>query len=78
VSPEISDAEAITQGWDPQERRHLQELIAARVPFLDHGFHRLLPDGSRMQFRVSGQPVFDDTCRYLGYRGVGVAVTAWH
>jgi CheY-like chemotaxis protein len=78
VAPEISDADALAQGWDPRERRQLQELIAARVPFLDHGFHRLLPDGSRMQFRVSGQPVFDDTCRYLGYRGVGVAVTAWH
>jgi hypothetical protein len=33
-------------------------------------------DGSRQQFRMSGEPVFDSNCRVTGYRGVGVEVLA--
>ena len=76
VSVSVSDETAVAQGWDLQERRALQNLIAARAPFIDHGFHRTLPDGSRLQYRVSGQPLFDTACRFQGYRGVGVDVTA--
>jgi PAS domain S-box-containing protein len=62
-------------GWNIAERRVLQANIAARRPFLDFTFHRVQRDGSRQQFRVSGQPMFDDACRYIGYRGIGVEVT---
>ena len=75
---EISDAVALSQGWDLNERRGLQAKIAAHQPFLDYAFHRRLPDGSRQQFRVSGQPMFDSACRFTGYRGVGVDVTVGH
>ncbi len=75
---EISDAVAVSQGWDLDERRGLQAKIAAQQPFLDYVFHRHLPDGTRQQFRVSGQPMFDTTCRFIGYRGVGVDVTVGH
>ena len=63
-------------GWDEAERRTLREAIAARQPFLDFVFSRVNPDGSRQQFRVSGEPMFDRFCTYLGYRGVGVEVLA--
>jgi PAS domain S-box-containing protein len=61
-------------GWDPVERAALQRRVADRQPFIDKLFHRTLPDGRRQQFRVSGQPMFDRGCRFIGYRGVGVEV----
>ena len=65
-------------GWDAAERAFLQSLIDNRQPFLDYLFHRVRADGSMQQFRVSGQPMFDHTCRFVGYRGIGVEVTAGH
>ncbi|MEO8060720.1 MAG: PAS domain-containing protein [Burkholderiales bacterium] len=65
---------AAADGWDEAERDAIQARIAARQPFLDFGFQRIGPDGSRRQFRVSGQPMFDPSCRFLGYRGIGVEV----
>jgi len=59
-------------GWDEAERHELWQNIADRRPFLDFVFHRTNPDGSKQQFRVSGQPMFDQACRFLGYRGVGI------
>ena len=63
-------------GWDVSERQVLQARIAARKPFLDFMFHRVNGNGSRRQYRVSGQPMFDQACRFLGYRGIGVEVMA--
>ena len=61
-------------GWNETERAALRTRIAAREPFLDFPFSRQQADGVRQQFRVSGQPMFDQTCRFIGYRGVGVEV----
>ncbi len=61
-------------GWNEAERTALRTRIAAREPFLDFPFSREQADGVRQQFRVSGQPMFDRTCRFIGYRGVGVEV----
>jgi PAS domain S-box-containing protein len=58
--------------WNEEERKRLQETISARKPFLDFVFNRVNTDGSRQQFRVSGEPMFDGTCRFIGYRGIGV------
>lgn len=63
-------------GWDMAERQALQARIAAREPFLDVLFHRVSGDGARRRYRVSGQPMFDQACRFLGYRGIGVEVMA--
>jgi hypothetical protein len=27
------------------------------------------------KFQVSGQPMFDRSCRFIGYRGIGVELT---
>ena len=72
----------LTQWWsrfdDPLlgqlVRQALQANIAARRPFLDFVVHRLRTDGSRQQFRISGQPMLDASCRFTGYRGVGTEV----
>ncbi len=63
-------------GWNEAERKLLQERIAARQPFLDFVFSRVNADGSRQQFRVSGEPMFNQSSRFIGYRGIGVELTA--
>ena len=62
-------------GWNEDERVVLQAKIAARQPFLDFAFSRINPDGTRQQFRVSGEPMFNQSCRFTGYRGIGVETT---
>ena len=65
-----------SDGWDDQERAAVYSTIAAREPFLDFVFHRVKPDGSHQQFKVSGEPMFNQAGRFLGYRGIGVEVFA--
>ncbi len=74
--PGADSAGAPSAGWDETERAALQATIAARKPFIDFVLHRCGADGARQQYRVSGQPLFDQACRFLGYRGVGVEMTA--
>ena len=62
-------------GWNELERERLRATIAAREPFIDFLFHRRSADGREQQFRVSGEPMFDGSCRFIGYRGIGVEVT---
>jgi hypothetical protein len=59
-----------------QSEAELQARIAARQPFLDFVFSRDKADGSQQQFRVSGEPMFNESCRFIGYRGIGVEITA--
>src|SRR5277367_655013 len=65
-------------GWDEIQRQALQAKIGARQPFLDFTLSRANPDGSRQQFRISGEPMFNTACRFLGYRGIGVEITTGH
>jgi PAS domain S-box-containing protein len=62
-------------GWNRDERETLLAKIAARQPFLDFLLNRVHADGSRQQFRVSGEPMFNQSCRFIGYRGIGVELT---
>jgi PAS domain S-box-containing protein len=62
-------------GWNEAERAVLQAAVAARQPFLDYVFSRVNPDGSTSRFRVSGEPMFNSSCRYVGYRGIGVELS---
>jgi len=59
-------------GWNEAARAELQAIIAARQPFLDFVFSRVNADGSQQDFQVSGEPMFTQSCRYIGYRGIGV------
>jgi PAS domain S-box-containing protein len=63
-------------GWDKPKRDELLALIAARQPFLDFALSRVNADGSEQQFRVSGEPMFNRSCAFIGYRGIGVETTA--
>ena len=62
-------------GWNEAERQVLQEKIATRQPFLDFVFSRARADGSQQKFQVSGEPMFNQSCRFIGYRGIGVELT---
>jgi PAS domain S-box-containing protein len=66
------------EGWDMAERSALQARISARQPFIDFALHRTDADGRQRQYRISGEPMFDQTCRYLGYRGIGVEMAPTH
>ncbi|HXM82972.1 MAG TPA: response regulator [Burkholderiales bacterium] len=63
-------------GWNKAERELLQATIAARQPFLDFVFSRVNADGSQQKFQVSGEPMFNESSRFIGYRGIGVELTA--
>jgi PAS domain S-box-containing protein len=60
------------QGWNEDEREALQARIANRQPFVDFVFSRVNTDGSQQYFQVSGEPMFNQSCRFIGYRGIGV------
>lgn len=63
-------------GWNEDERKALQAAIAAREPFLDLIFSRCNPNGTRQKFQVSGEPMFNKSLRFVGYRGIGIELTA--
>jgi PAS domain S-box-containing protein len=66
-----SDTNGYSVGWNEAERETLNATIAARQPFLDFIFTRIEANGSQRSFRVSGEPMFNGSCRLTGYRGVG-------
>ena len=69
-------SDARLAGWNEEERKALQTMIAARQPFLDFAFSRTNPDGTRQTFQVSGEPMFNQACRFVGYRGIGIELPA--
>ncbi|KAB8062692.1 MULTISPECIES: response regulator [Janthinobacterium] len=63
------------QRWNATERALLDAKIAAREPFLDFIYSRANLDGSTQYLQVSGEPMFDNGSRFIGYRGIGLDVT---
>ena len=64
------------QRWNAAERALLDAKIAAREPFLDFIYSRQNGDGSMQYLQVSGEPMFDNGSRFVGYRGIGLDITA--
>lgn len=62
-------------GWIEDERETLSANLAARKPFLDFVYSRINSGGPRHYLMVSGEPIFDSSGRYTGYRGIGKDVT---
>ena len=61
--------------WNEAERAMLEANLAARRPFLDFVYSRTNPDGSQQHLMVSGEPMFDASGGFIGYRGIGKDVT---
>ncbi len=77
VDPLHEDDDAqLPSGWNDAERVQLHNIITQRQPFLDYLFHRMRPDGTQQTFQVSGEPMFDRLGRFVGYRGIGLEITA--
>lgn len=70
------DGDVEMTGWNAAEREELQSRIAARQPFLDFLFNRVHADGSTQKFQVSGEPMFNGSCGYIGYRGIGIELVS--
>jgi PAS domain S-box-containing protein len=65
----------VLTGWNAEQRAELEANIAARRPFLDFIYSRENPDGSKQYLQVSGEPMFDQASRFVGYRGIGADIT---
>ena len=61
--------------WNVEEHALLNANIAARQPFLDFIYSRKNADGSHQYLQVSGEPMFDLSSRFVGYRGIGMDIT---
>jgi len=56
---------------DEDKWREHRATLDAHLPFRDFELARPTPDGGRRYVSVSGMPVFDESGRFVGYRGVG-------
>ncbi|MDP2144743.1 MAG: response regulator [Gallionella sp.] len=61
--------------WNKAERAALEANMTARRPFLDFVYSRTMPDGATQYLMVSGEPMFDSSGGFTGYRGIGKDVT---
>jgi diguanylate cyclase (GGDEF)-like protein/PAS domain S-box-containing protein len=68
---ELGKDEIDNEKW----RRHLADLDARR-PFRDFSYTYRHKDGRLLHFTTSGQPVFNEDGRFMGYRGTGADITA--
>jgi PAS domain S-box-containing protein len=67
---EIPYVEPDEEAW----RRH-RATLEAHLPFRDFELARPTADGGTRYVSVSGIPVFDESGRFVGYRGVGRHIT---
>jgi PAS domain S-box-containing protein len=67
---EVPYLEPDEEAW----RRH-RETLDAHLPFRDFELARPTPEGGKRYVSVSGLPVFDESGKFLGYRGVGRHIT---
>lgn len=68
---EVPSVQPDAAGW----RAH-RETLRARRPFRDFETARVGDDGVLRHYSIDGEPVFDATGRFTGYRGVGRNITA--
>jgi PAS domain S-box-containing protein len=73
----LGDAQdAGVTGWNETERKQLHSMISHRQPFLDFIISRVKADGAEQKYLVSGEPMFSQSARFVGYRGIGVELVA--
>lgn len=75
ISDSATTDELAAAGWNVQERATLDAKIENRQPFLDYIYSRTLPDGRVQYLQVSGEPMFDASSAFSGYRGIGLDVS---
>jgi diguanylate cyclase (GGDEF)-like protein len=68
---ELAGAAMSEERWAPHKA-----ILANRLPFRNFRWERFGPDGSRYFITISGDPVYDRTGVFTGYRGTGRDITA--
>lgn len=68
---ELPGTEIVSQSWEQHKA-----LLAERKPFRDLVLKRTAASGAIHFIRVSGEPIFDKSGRFTGYRGVTRDITA--
>jgi PAS domain S-box-containing protein len=66
-TPYLSPDEA---GWQAH-----RAALDAHLPFRDFQLSRPSPDGTELYLSISGDPLFDASGAFVGYRGVGADIT---
>jgi PAS domain S-box-containing protein len=61
--------------WNEEEREILMSHLLSRSPFLDMVYCRTNAEGVMQYLMVSGEPMFDTSGSFYGYRGTGKDVT---
>ena len=61
--------------WDESQLVALEAIVAARQPFRDFEIGRTYRNGPRRYVQMSGEPIFDASGRFSGYRGIGKDIT---
>ncbi len=61
--------------WDSRSGREHRALLAAHLPFVNLEYSLTGLDGQTHWFSTSGEPVFDRTGQFRGYRGTGTEIT---
>ncbi|HUX26613.1 MAG TPA: EAL domain-containing protein [Burkholderiales bacterium] len=67
---EIPNLSPDAAGWQAH-----RAVLDAHLPFRDFELSRLGADGAERHISISGDPVFDTSGAFLGYRGVGTDIT---
>ncbi|HUX23566.1 MAG TPA: EAL domain-containing protein, partial [Burkholderiales bacterium] len=67
---EIPNVSPDAAGWQAH-----RAVLDAHLPFRDFELSRLGADGAVRHISISGDPVFDASGTFLGYRGVGTDIT---
>ena len=67
---EVPYLEPDEEAW----RKH-RETLDAHLPFRDFELARPTTDGRKRYVSVSGMPIFDESGKFVGYRGVGRHIT---
>jgi PAS domain S-box-containing protein len=67
---EVPYLEPDDEAW----RKH-RKILDAHLPFRDFELARPTPNGGKRYVSVSGLPMFDESGRFIGYRGVGRHIT---
>jgi len=68
----------LPEEWNQDQLATLKYNIATRRPFLDFIYSLKKPNGKTQHLQVSGEPMFDHSSRFIGYRGIGLEITDQH
>ena len=63
------------QGVTEEQWRDHRRVLEARLPFRNFEYKWATDDGALLTISISGDPVFDETGHFTGYRGTGADVT---